>query len=111
MAFRRIYNQYITTQANATQQVFALNTPDNNQQQRLKSIFVGVDTAAVEFGIQVAGDQLVTVDGTRFTPGLDPLMVDAVANQGVPFNATVRDLGGSAHTNVPFMIEYEVDQG
>lgn len=111
MAYKRIYTQYVTTAANANEQAFALTTEDNYQLQHIKGIYAGIATAGVTIRLYVTGDVKGIIDCTRFASGNQPVHLECDVPAGIAPTVSVQDLAGNAHTNLPIILEYEVDQG
>lgn len=105
---RRIANQYITTAANNNEQFFTFTTGDENRQRNLKLVFVGAATAGVQIALYNRNQKVSSTDLTRFAAGNGPIDIDVTYDQTVPIVVTVTNLAGAAITNLPVMLEYDV---
>lgn len=110
MAYKREYLQYVTVAANTNPQEFILNTPDNFQEQRIKTLFVGATTARLEVGIGTTGRIFSSVDASWFAVGEKELFMDVTVRAGNAPEITITDHAGTGHANLAIMIGYEVDQ-
>lgn len=105
---KRHWTNYQTTAANASEQVADFTTPDDYRGYVLEDIFVGIATAGVEITLYASGQLFSSVDATRFAAGDQVLKIDEAIPAKVPLRVGIKDIGGSAHTNVPITIGISV---
>lgn len=105
---KRHWTQYLTTAANTSEQVFDFTTPDDYRGYTLEDIFIGIDTAGVLITLYASGQLFSSVDSTRFAAGDQVLKIDEAIPAKVPLRIGIKDIGGSAQTNVPVTIGINV---
>lgn len=108
---KRLWTNYNTSQANATEQLFTFTTPDDYRTRHVKSIFCSVNSAGVQISIYAAGQEYSTVDASRFAAGDAILELEFDLPAKIQPTIGIKDLGSSAHTNFAITIGYEVDAG
>lgn len=107
--FKRLWTNYFTTAANANEQSFTFVTNDDYRTRHIKTIFVGLATSGVQLGLYVSGQEYSTIDLTRFAAGDAVLHVDIDIPARLQLTISLKNLAGTALTNVPVVIGYTVD--
>lgn len=108
---KRLWTNYFTTAANATEQLFTFSTQDDYRVRHVESIFVGLATAATQLSLYTMGQEFSTIDLTRFAAGDAVLHVEFDIPAKLQLTIGLKSLGGSALTNVPVVLGYTVDAG
>lgn len=108
---KRLWTNYLTTAANANEQIFDFPTNDDYRARHVKSIFVGIAVAGVSVTLYTSGQEYTKVDTTRFAAGDAVLHVEFDAQPKLLIRVGLQDIAGGAHVNVPVVIGYEVDAG
>lgn len=108
---KRLWTNYLTTAANANEQLFTFTTNDDYRTRHLETLFVGIATSGVQVGIYVSGQEYSTVDATRFAAGDAILQLDVDIPAKLQLTISLKNLAGAALTNVPVTIGYTVDPG
>lgn len=106
---RRLWTNYFTTQANTNEQFFQFLTDEEFKTRYIETVFVGIATKGVQFGMKTGGTEFSTVDCTRFAAGDAVLHVDVDVRQGNPLYISLKNRAGAALTDVPVVIGYRVD--
>lgn len=109
---RRFYTFYVTTAANTAEQDFNVtNNIDNYRTQHVKRVYVGTQVAGFSVGFAAAGQKFGAADTTIFAAGNEPLSLEFDVPAKVGLTIYTVDVNGTAHTNVPVVLEYDVDAG
>lgn len=108
---KRAYTFYVTTAANANMQQFTVTSIDDYRVRHLNRIYCGLTVSGVSLAVYSTGQQYLLVDTTRFGNGNWPVEIDVDVPAKIQLVVGVQDLSGAARTNVPIVIEYDVDQG
>lgn len=106
---KRLWTNYFTTLANASEQLFTFTTLDDYRTRYVESIFVGLATAAIQLGLYTTGQEYSVIDLSRFAAGDAVLHVQFTLQPKLQLTVGIKDLGGSAHTNVPVVLGYRVN--
>lgn len=106
---RRYWTNYVTTAANGSNQTFTFPTEDDYRVRHLKKVYCGIQVAGVAVSFFTSGQEYSTVDSTRFAAGNEPVAVEFDIQPRIQLTVGIQDLSATARTNVPIVIEYEVD--
>lgn len=108
---KRLWTNYFTTAANATEQQFTFSTLDDYRTRHIESVFVGLDTAGVQLSLYTQGQEYSTIDLSRFSAGDAVLHIEFDLLPKLQLTIGLKNLAGATLTNVPVTIGYTVDPG
>lgn len=106
---KRYWTGYFTTAANGSMQTFTMTTEDDYRVRHLKAVYCGIQVSGVAIACYTSGQEYSLIDTTRFAAGNEPVRVEFDVQPRLQLSVGIQDLSGTARTNIPVVIEYEVD--